>query len=198
MPVRQNKEKIHHSRFHSDSQYRLLLFHWFWSQTPHYHRNHLCPYTAHLDYRKIMILLNFLIILFSHSSIRLWSFATSTFPIMQLICFPPPPQPPFLLGITAVQREIENNAYAKFWAANKVHYGKCESGVGLFLWLLVWSSWLSQWREDLTSWLPPSSHKLCLSSIIRLGLEDNKTFLSDARQPKVVFFHFWTVILPKF
>ena len=110
--------------------------------------------------------------------------------------FPPPP--PFLLGITAVQREIENNAYAKFWAANKVHYGKCESGVGLFLWLLVWSSWLSQWREDLTSWLPPSSHKLCLSSIIRLGLEDNKTFLGDARQPKVVFFHFWTVILPKF
>ena len=26
MPVRQNKEKNHHSRFHSDSQYRLLLF----------------------------------------------------------------------------------------------------------------------------------------------------------------------------
>ena len=35
----------------------------------------------------------------------------------------------FLLGITAVQREIQNNAYAKFWGANKVHYGKCESGV---------------------------------------------------------------------
>ena len=28
----------------------------------------------------------------------------------------------FLLGITAVPREIENNAYAKFWGANKVHY----------------------------------------------------------------------------
>ena len=50
---------------------------------------------------------------------------------------PPPPQKKilhnlcfsFLLGITAVQREIENNAYAKFWGANKVHYGKCESGV---------------------------------------------------------------------
>ena len=35
----------------------------------------------------------------------------------------------FLLGITAVPREIENNAYAKFWGANKVHYGRCASGV---------------------------------------------------------------------
>ena len=51
--------------------------------------------------------------------------ATFTFPIMHMIC------PPkfcltfvfsFLLGITAVPREIENNAYAKFWGANKVHY----------------------------------------------------------------------------
>ena len=30
----------------------------------------------------------------------------------------------FLLSITAVPREIENNAHAKFWAANKVHYVK--------------------------------------------------------------------------
>ena len=46
----------------------------------------------------------------------------------------------FLLGITAVPREIENNAYAIFllgggWGggegegANKVHYGRCASGV---------------------------------------------------------------------
>ena len=35
----------------------------------------------------------------------------------------------FSLGITAVPREIENNAYAKFWGAKKVHYGKCGSGV---------------------------------------------------------------------
>ena len=51
--------------------------------------------------------------------------ATFTFSIMHLIC------PPkffltfvfsFLLGITAVPREIENKAYAKFWGANKVHY----------------------------------------------------------------------------
>ena len=51
---------------------------------------------------------------------------------MHLIC--PPPLPTalkkflpnlcfsFLLGITAVPREIENKAYAKFWGANKVHY----------------------------------------------------------------------------
>ena len=35
----------------------------------------------------------------------------------------------FLQGITAVSREIESNAYAKFWGANKVHYEKCESAV---------------------------------------------------------------------
>ena len=39
----------------------------------------------------------------------------------------------FLLGITAVPIEIENNAYAKFWRANKVHYMKCGSGVCLLL-----------------------------------------------------------------
>ena len=59
-------------------------------------------------------------------------YANSVFPMMHLIC------PPkfcitfkgytscfsFLLGITAAPREIENNAYAEFWGANKVHYGK--------------------------------------------------------------------------
>ena len=34
-----------------------------------------------------------------------------------------------IVGMTAVSKEIENNAYAKFWRANKVHYGKCGSGV---------------------------------------------------------------------
>ena len=51
---------------------------------------------------------------------------------------PPPPKKncltvfvffTFLLGITAVPREIENNAYAKFWRADKVHYGRCARGV---------------------------------------------------------------------
>ena len=56
---------------------------------------------------------------------------------------PPPPKKKklhnrclsFLLGIAAVPREIENNAYAKFGGsgggrvANKVHYGRCASGV---------------------------------------------------------------------
>ena len=44
--------------------------------------------------------------------------------ILHNLCFP------FLLGITAVPREIENNAYAKLGGgANKVHYGECGSGV---------------------------------------------------------------------
>ena len=41
----------------------------------------------------------------------------------------------FLLSITAVPREIENNAYAEFWGANKVHYGKHGSGVQNRTWL---------------------------------------------------------------
>ena len=32
------------------------------------------------------------------------------------------------LDITAVPREIENNAYARVWGANKVYYGGCASG----------------------------------------------------------------------
>ena len=96
MPVRQNKEKIHHSRFHSDSQYRLLFFSnslvlILNSSLPSKSPMSLHPTFFELDYRKIMILLNFLIIFFSHSFIRLWSFATFTFPIMQLICPSPPP-----------------------------------------------------------------------------------------------------------
>ena len=55
-------------------------------------------------------------------------FATCISPVMHLklppqilhnLCFS------FLLDITAVQREIENHADAKFGGANKVHYGRC-------------------------------------------------------------------------
>ena len=50
---------------------------------------------------------------------------------------PPPPSPTqilhnhcfqFLWGITVVQREIQDNGYAKFWEVNKVNYGLCENG----------------------------------------------------------------------
>ena len=34
----------------------------------------------------------------------------------------------FILGLTIVPREIENNAYAKLLGVNKVHYGQCENG----------------------------------------------------------------------
>ena len=63
-----------------------------------------------------------------------------TYPIMHLIpLLPhPPPHPAqicitfvfsFPLGITAVPREIENNASAKFWGQKReVHYGWCASG----------------------------------------------------------------------
>ena len=34
----------------------------------------------------------------------------------------------FILGITVVPREIEDEGYAKFWGVNKVNYGLCENG----------------------------------------------------------------------
>ena len=37
----------------------------------------------------------------------------------------------FLLGITVVPREIEENSYAKFWGANKVYYGDVQIANGL-------------------------------------------------------------------
>ena len=34
----------------------------------------------------------------------------------------------FLLDLTAFPREIEDSAYAKFWEANEVYYGRCANG----------------------------------------------------------------------
>ena len=45
----------------------------------------------------------------------------STPKILHNLCFS------ILLGITVVPREIENQAYAKFWGVNKVRYGICAS-----------------------------------------------------------------------
>ena len=50
-------------------------------------------------------------------------YATSTFPIMHLIC---PLCFSFLLGITAIPREIENNACAKFWGQIRCIMGNVE------------------------------------------------------------------------
>ena len=52
--------------------------------------------------------------------------------------FTPPPPPKkrklhnhcfqFLLGITVIPSEIEDNGYVKFWGVNKVHHGLCDNG----------------------------------------------------------------------
>ena len=34
----------------------------------------------------------------------------------------------FLLGITVLPREIQDNGYDKFGEVNKAHYGPCENG----------------------------------------------------------------------
>ena len=40
----------------------------------------------------------------------------------------------FLLGITVVPKEIQDNGYAKFWGVNKVHYS------------LMWKWWIEHLR----------------------------------------------------
>ena len=72
-------------------------------------------------------------------------FSIFTKTIMHLVHLPPtqpqphPPLPPpqkkqihdhcfqFLLGITVISRDIEDNAYANVWGINKVHYRICEN-----------------------------------------------------------------------
>ena len=65
----------------------------------------------------------------------------------------------FLQGITAVPREIKNNAYAKCWRANKVHYGRWACGVythtfGYFS-LTRHPHYLRAWNVQATRVLPP-------------------------------------------
>ena len=65
--------------------------------------------------------------------------ATSTFHVMHLIYSPPPPPQKkifhhyffqFLSGrLYKYPGEVKNKGCAKFWGANKVHYGKRGSGV---------------------------------------------------------------------
>ena len=63
---------------------------------------------------------------YAHSRTTFHLYATCTSPkILQNLGFS------LFLGITAFPREIENSACAKFWEANKVHYGRCASGVCL-------------------------------------------------------------------
>ena len=48
----------------------------------------------------------------------------------------------FLLGITVIPREIEDNGYAKFWGVNKVHYGLGENGqYQLLIHLMIGQLW---------------------------------------------------------
>ena len=46
---------------------------------------------------------------------------------------------------------MENNAYAKFWGANKVHFGRCASGV-----CLKKTKWRMELPGGLACPIPPS------------------------------------------
>ena len=79
-------------------------------------------------------------------------YATSTFPIMHFICLLPSPPPKnmfhnlcfsFLLGITAVPREIENNAYAKFEEQMRCIMGNVEVAYCNFSRLFILLSFIS-------------------------------------------------------
>ena len=92
------------------------------------------------------------------------------------LVYPPPPSKKklrnhcfqFLLGITVIPREIEDNAYVKFWGVNKVHYGLCDN-VELNEWMvmcfvklstdqLLVFNWSWAWFQNF-----PLSKKLCLA-----------------------------------
>ena len=60
---------------------------------------------------------------FSHNAAYLRPLPPPKKNMLHNLCFS------FLLGITDVPREIENNANARSWGAKKVHYGKCGSGL---------------------------------------------------------------------
>ena len=61
------------------------------------------------------------------------AYTTCTSPIMHLICLPKFCISmhcfQFLLGQLEYPGEMKNKGYAKFWEANKMHYGRCPSGV---------------------------------------------------------------------
>ena len=46
---------------------------------------------------------------------------------------------------------MENNAYAKFWGANKVHFGRCASGV-----CLKKTKWRMEFPGGFACPIPPS------------------------------------------
>ena len=61
-------------------------------------------------------------------------FATFVLPTIHFVCtlFCVTIFSQFLLGVTVVPRQIEAQAYAKFWGANKMDYGHCKSGEWVF------------------------------------------------------------------
>ena len=100
-----------------------------------------------------------------------FSYATCTSPIMHLIYPPPPPILhnlcfSFLLGDTAVPREIENNAYVKFWVANKVHYGRCASDVSTQKSLYGGDRWRALGHQVSTFWSQLPNGVIVLLQII--------------------------------
>ena len=47
----------------------------------------------------------------------------------------------FHWGSTIVPKEIEKNAYARFWGANRAHYEQCENGEFIkFSSMIFWNS----------------------------------------------------------
>ena len=68
------------------------------------------------------------VVYYSDSDYKLFlAYATCIYPIMYLIC-----PPNFCISVVfnffwdGCKTEMKNKGYAKFWAANKVHYGRCQ------------------------------------------------------------------------
>ena len=97
--------------FHCFSvRFLFFVFFYWWIRVRHFHISHNAPYLPPPPPPPHKFCITF---------------------VFYFSWLPPPPPPPqilhnlcflFLLVITAVPREIENNASAKFCGANKVHY----------------------------------------------------------------------------
>ena len=127
--------------------------------------------------------------------------------LLDLVYPPPPPKKKlrnhcfqFLLGITVIPREIEDNAYVKFWGVNKVHYGLCDN-VELNEWMVMCFVKLSTDQLLVFNWSWaqfqnfPLSKKLCLA----FGFDGIARFiLLQWTQPWMTSYVWMLKILPVF
>ena len=82
--------------------------------------------------------------------------------------------------MTAFPREIENNGYAKFWGAKKMHNGRCARGIGLKK-----TKWRMELPEGFACPIPPS-----------MGQFSKLVWTSIWNEHKVIAWSYWPCMTP--